>query len=145
MRAIPGARPGPALVRQVEDTGTGILPDVLAQIGDACDPTKQNGKDTGRATDVGVSTVRGMVAPPWLRHRPEPSRRGTTFRIFHSTAEGALGETPDPATAAVLHGNGELRLLVVAEVNIRNVTTTTLSHSGYRVIAPATGGGSNPP
>lgn len=83
--------------------------------------------------------------PPWLRHRPEPSRRGTTFRIFHPTAEGALGETPDPATAAVLHGNGELRLLVVAEVNIRNVTTTTLSHSGYRVIAPATGGGSNPP
>jgi nitrogen-specific signal transduction histidine kinase len=50
-------------VRQVEDTGTGILPDVLAQIGDACDPTKQNGKGTGQATDLGLSTVRGMVAP----------------------------------------------------------------------------------
>ena len=135
MRAIPGARPGPALVRQVEDTGTGILPDVLAQIGDACDPTTQNGKGTGQATDLGLSTVRGMVAPPRLRHCPEPSRRGTTFRIFHPAAEGALGETPVPASVAVLHGNGELSLLLVAEVNIRNVTTTPASHSGYRVIA----------
>ena len=62
-RRPPRRPPGPALVRQVEDTGTGILPDVLAQIGDACDPTKQNGKGTGQATDLGLSTVRGMVAP----------------------------------------------------------------------------------
>ena len=73
--------------------------------------------------------------PPRLRHCPEPSRRGTTFRIFHPAAEGALGETPVPASVAVLHGNGELSLLLVAEVNIRNVTTTPASHSGYRVSA----------
>ena len=72
--------------------------------------------------------------PRRLRHGPAPSRRGTTFRIFHPAAEGALGETPVPASVAVLRGNGELRL-VVAEVNIRNVTTSPASHSGYRVIA----------
>lgn len=145
MRATPGARPGPALVRQVEDTGTGILPDVLAQIGDACDPTKQNGKDTGRATDVGVSTVRGMVAPPMASSpsRAKPPRHHLPHFPPHRRRRPRRDARP--RHRRLPRGNGELRLLVVAEVNIRNVTTTTLSHSGYRVIAPATGGGSNPP
>ena len=106
--AMPGARPGPALVRQVEDTGTGILPDVLAQIGDACDPTKQNGRGTGQATDLGLSKVRGMIAPPdgfVTVQRQAAAAPPSAFSTPRPKAPSARRPSPPPSPSSTATAN----------------------------------------
>ena len=77
--AIPSARPGAWVLIEVDDTGSGIPPDVLARIWEPFFTTKGLGKGTG----LGLSTVRGIVAT----HRGfvdlhTEAGRGSTFRIF---------------------------------------------------------------
>jgi two-component system cell cycle sensor histidine kinase/response regulator CckA len=136
VRAIEGSRPGPWLMMQVEDTGTGIKPEVLARIWEPFFTTKEAGKGTG----LGLSTVRGIVETHrgFLSVQSELGK-GTMFRVYLPASEGALGEPTLPASLAIPRGNGQLILVVDDEINIRNVTTTTLSRHGYRVIAARDG------
>jgi signal transduction histidine kinase len=56
-RSIPGARAGKWVVLHVEDTGTGIAPDVLTRIWDPFFTTKVRGQGSG----LGLPTVRALV------------------------------------------------------------------------------------
>lgn len=135
-RAIPGARPGSWLALHVEDTGTGIAPEILARIWEPFYTTKESGKGTG----LGLSTVRGIVE---THHGfitvQSKLGRGTAFHIFLPAVEGPFGEPAAPAGQATPRGSGELILVVDDEPNIRDVTASTLTRHGYQVIAARDG------
>jgi signal transduction histidine kinase/CheY-like chemotaxis protein len=102
----PGIAPGPVTQIDVEDTGTGIAPDVLPRIFEPLFTTKPPGKGTG----LGLSSVYGVVRG----HRgtidvyTEPGR-GTRFSLlFPAAAEGvrpAPTLQPRPGMAIVADDN----------------------------------------
>lgn len=133
---IEGAQPGPYLVLSVEDTGTGIPPDVLARIWDPFFTTKETSKGTG----LGLSTVRGIVHAHkgFVTVETGPGR-GTVFQVFLPAIDAGPEDPAAPAQSLVPYGRGELILVVDDESNIRDVTMTILAHHGYRVIGAGDG------
>ena len=134
--AISGGRPGVFVVLQVEDTGTGIAPEVLARMWEPFFTTKESGKGTG----LGLATVRGIVE----NHQGfvEVSTLmggGSAFRIYLPVIEGEEADKLMPAARPLPPGKGELILVVDDERHIRDMLTTMLTRSGYRVIVAADG------
>jgi len=136
-RRVEGGKPGAWVVLQVEDTGSGIAPEVLTQIWEPFFTTKGAGKGTG----LGLSTVRGVVAnhKGFVSVKTQPGS-GTTFRVYLPAADemAATGATsggrPNPR-----RGSGELILVVDDEPNIREMTSAMLTRNGYRVITAGDG------
>lgn len=135
-RAIPGARPGNFVTIDVEDTGTGIPPEVLAHIWEPFFTTKEAGKGTG----LGLSTVRGIVESHqgWIELQTATGQ-GTTFRVNLPAAESDTAANPLAAPPFLPRGSGELLLLVDDEAANRDVTHATLARYGYRVLAAGSG------
>jgi PAS domain S-box-containing protein len=134
--AIPGGRPGPWLVLEVADTGTGIPPDVVERIWTPFFTTKGVGKGTG----LGLSTVRGIV----LNHHgfvelDTEVGRGTIFRVFLPAIESELPKANSTAPFDVPDGHGELILLVDDDEPIRDNVSAVLEKHGYRVVSCADG------
>ena len=129
-----GARPGRWVVLQVQDTGTGIPPEVLARMWEPFYTTKPSDKGTG----LGLSTVRGIVEgySGFITVRTELGR-GTTFRAYFPPAERALATTPTASLSP--RGNGELVLVVDDDALIRVTTTAMLTRHGYRVLVAGDG------
>ncbi len=132
-----GGRPGPFLVLEVEDTGSGIPAEILTHIWEPFFTTKGSGKGTG----LGLSTVRGIVE----NHAGFATVRtvigeGTAFRVYLPALNNVLDEgAVNTPAAAVPRGTGELVLVVDDEVSIRNMCATMLSRHGYRVLTAADG------
>jgi PAS domain S-box-containing protein len=134
--AIPGARPGPFMVIEVSDNGSGIRPEVFAHIWEPFYTTKGEGKGTG----LGLSTVRGIVE----NHQGFITLQttvgaGTTFEVYLPATEAEAADNLEPGPAPAPRGNGELLLLVDDESANRDVTQATLARQGYRVLAAASG------
>jgi PAS domain S-box-containing protein len=130
----PGALPGRWVVLQVQDTGTGIPPEVLARMWEPFYTTKPADKGTG----LGLSTVRGIIE----RHSglitvQTEVGHGTTFRAYLPPAEGAM--VAEAASAEAPRGNGELVLVVDDDALIRVITTAMLTRHGYRVLVAGDG------
>jgi PAS domain S-box-containing protein len=134
--AIDGGRPGAFVVLQVEDTGTGIAPDLLARIWEPFFTTKEAGKGTG----LGLSTVRAIIEnhQGFISLRTAPGQ-GACFRVYLPAAEGPEVEGAAPVPKALPAGKGELILVVDDEVNVRELTRTILGRSGYRTIVAVDG------
>ncbi len=134
--AIEGARPGMFLVLHVEDSGTGIPPDVLARMWEPFFTTKESGKGTG----LGLSTVRGIIETHngFIEVVTAPGR-GSAFRIYIPAAEGAANDRLSTPSRPLPPGKGELILVVDDERHIRDMTMTILQRAGYRVILAADG------
>jgi len=128
--ANPGAHPGPHVVLQVEDTGTGMPTEVLDRIFEPFFTTKELGKGTG----LGLSTALGIVHSHggFITVRSEPFR-GTSFEVYlpatPQSAAAAATAAPEPLPV----GEGELVLLVEDEPAILEVARTMLETHGYRV------------
>ncbi len=134
--AIPGARPGVFVVLQVEDTGTGIAPDVFVRMWEPFFTTKASGKGTG----LGLATVRGIVENHGGFIEVSTARDvGSSFRIFLPVIEGEESEKLVPELRPLPPGKGELILVVDDERQIRDMLTTMLGRNGYRVIVAADG------
>jgi len=130
-------RPGPFLAIQVEDTGTGIPPEVLGRIWEPFFTTKATGKGTG----LGLSTVRGILDShaAFVSVRSVPGA-GTTFQAFFPALDSSLDPCAVAQPAVVVpRGAGELVLVVDDEVSIRNMCATVLSRHGYRVLTAGDG------
>jgi two-component system, cell cycle sensor histidine kinase and response regulator CckA len=129
---VEGASAGAWVVLHVEDTGTGIPPEVLAHIWEPFFTTKGVGKGTG----LGLSTVRGIVENhKGFVNLKTQAGRGTSIRVFIPAAEvTGKGEDSDSVHPFPVRGNGELILIVDDEAQIREVTAATLAHYGYRVL-----------
>jgi two-component system cell cycle sensor histidine kinase/response regulator CckA len=116
---------------EVNDTGSGIPPEIVDRIFDPFFTTKGVGKGTG----LGLSTVHGIVKGHGglLKVSSTPGH-GTTFQIYLPAAPdqeavaGADALTPPPT------GHGELVLVVDDEPAITNAVRTVLEGSGYRVL-----------
>jgi CheY-like chemotaxis protein len=130
------ARPGRHVVISVQDTGTGIPPEVRDKIFDPFFTTKAVGKGTG----LGLSTSRAIVKSHggFITVYSEVGR-GTTFRVY-LPAERAGSEAPtQKAPEAVPRGRGELILVADDEASIRQITGQTLQAFGYRVLLASDG------
>ena len=130
--------PGPYIMIEVTDTGSGISREIIDHIFEPFFTTKEVGKGTG----LGLSTVLGIVkGHGGFVDIESESGRGSTFRVHlpvHQEA-GAVEYTGDVEEARPSRGNGELVLLVDDEAPILQMTQTALESFGYRVLTAGDG------
>jgi PAS domain S-box-containing protein len=133
----PGLKSGPHVCIGVQDSGTGIPPEVMDRIFDPFFTTKPVGKGTG----LGLSTVLGIVKGHGgiVQVRSEPGE-GACFEVYLPALESAgvgarVDDSPPPAT----QGHGEGILVIDDEQVIRDVFVAILRRSGYRVFDAADG------
>jgi PAS domain S-box-containing protein len=127
----PGLRAGPHVCISVQDSGTGIPPEVMERIFDPFFTTKPPGKGTG----LGLSTVLGIVKGHGgiVQVRSELGK-GACFEVYLPALESANdGPKADDSRPPVPHGHGEGVLVIDDEEVIRNVFLSILRRSGYRV------------
>jgi PAS domain S-box-containing protein len=130
------ARPGPYVVLQVEDSGTGMPPEIIDKIFDPFFTTKALGKGTG----LGLSTTIAIVKSHggFIRVYSELDK-GTRFRVYLPAQTESSAEERAAVASQLPRGNGELILVVDDEASVRHVTAQTLSAFGYRVIVAVDG------
>jgi two-component system, cell cycle sensor histidine kinase and response regulator CckA len=142
---------------EVEDTGTGIPPEIIDKIFDPFYTTK----DVGKGTGLGLSTVYGIVKQTGgFIYVDSVVGKGTTFRIFlpryipeaDEVQAPQLPETTAPAIAGAisaademvrstttdLTGHGTI-LLVEDEEGLRALNARGLKSRGYTVIEAGNG------
>jgi PAS domain S-box-containing protein len=143
------ASPGHELVRRygllatgrnalitVQDTGTGMTPDVAARVFEPFFTTKPPGKGTG----LGLAMVYGLVRQHEgsVAIHSEPGSGTTvliTLPVTEPRATGSAGK-PHPGGA---RGNGELVLVAEDEEGLRVATVRVLTRLGYSAIAASNG------
>jgi signal transduction histidine kinase len=126
----PDAEPGPFVALTVEDTGTGIPPEVLERMFDPFFTTKAS-----KGTGLGLSTVLGIVKG----HRgfltvETKVGRGTAFRLFFP----ATREKPVPVNGtrpvSVGGGQGETILVIDDERSLLELIRSLLEAYGYTTL-----------
>ncbi|HEY4300590.1 MAG TPA: response regulator [Candidatus Didemnitutus sp.] len=132
-----GTPPGSYVMLTVEDTGTGMPPEIVDRIFDPFFTTKALGKGTG----LGLSMVRGIVKSHGgsIVVSSEPGR-GTAFQLFlPAVFEPAV--TPPVAAPSPLarRGNGETVLVIDDEVDIGLLLKKYLQHFGYQPVVATSG------
>jgi len=127
----------PGVMLTVQDTGTGIPAQVLAEIFDPFFTTKSPDKGTG----LGLATVREVVKGAGGRIDVSSTLGvGTTFSIWFPASEGVVREAWSGRIATgVPAGRGEIVLLVEDEAHLREITRRVLVRAGYAVHAAADG------
>jgi CheY-like chemotaxis protein len=134
---LPEAKPGPHVLLEVRDTGSGMPPEVVERIFDPFFTTKGVGKGTG----LGLSTVHGIIQSHggFIKVDTQPGQ-GTTFRVYLPAAP-QHGEMLDSAEVReeIPDGHGQLILFVDDEAPVRNSARTALEAFGYEVLLAADG------
>jgi two-component system cell cycle sensor histidine kinase/response regulator CckA len=137
----PGFTVGEYVVIEVEDTGHGMTPEVMAKIFEPFFTTKGVGKGTG----LGLSTVYGIVKQTGGFVFPESGPgRGTTFRVYlprhhiDNVEEIPHQKAARKDRAADLTGTGCV-LLVEDEDAVRGFAVEALKRQGYEVLQAASG------
>lgn len=129
-----GMIPADYVLIDVQDTGTGMSPEIMAKIFEPFFTTKELGKGTG----LGLSTVYGIVKQTEGFIYPVSTLGvGTTFKIFLPryvpTAEESAAKVAQ-ATAPVKDLTGHERILLVEdEESVRAFSARALRTTGYEV------------
>jgi signal transduction histidine kinase len=119
---------------EVEDTGTGMPPEVQAHIFEPYFTTKglQQGSGLGLATvHAIVSQARGEITVISV------VGQGTTFRIYLPETDRPL--EADPAATAAAASHGGTVLLVDDDDDVRRMAERVLRRAGYSVLTAACG------
>ncbi|HQR05209.1 MAG TPA: PAS domain S-box protein [Gemmatales bacterium] len=127
----PDAKPGPYVLLDAADTGSGIPPEVLDKIFDPFFTTKGIGKGTG----LGLSTALGIVRSHggFLNVYSEIGK-GTRVTVYlPATGVNMAVEDKTEATSS-LRGHGELILIVDDEPLIVQTVQAVLQNSGYQTL-----------
>ena len=125
---------------EVEDTGTGMTPEVMEKIFEPFFSTKELGKGTG----LGLSTVYGIIKQTGGFIYPESELgKGTVFKIFlprHVAVEGEAVSKLQAPVAVVKDLTGHERILLVEdEDNVRAFSARALRATGYEVFEADSG------
>jgi PAS domain S-box-containing protein len=131
----PGLKPGPYVLINVIDTGSGIPSHIIDKIFDPFFTTKELGKGTG----LGLATVLGIVKSHAGVVNVSSGAHGTTFRVFFPAAPGACPPGELEAQVELPLGRGETVLIVDDEAAIREVAKAALAKSGYNVVTAEDG------
>lgn len=132
----PGAVVGPHVLVSVEDTGTGMPPDVLERIFEPFFTTKELGKGTG----LGLSTSMAIVKSHGGFVRPYSELgKGTRFRLYIPAQSREMAGTRIDESEELRRGAGETILLVDDEAVIRDITRQVLEAFGYKVLTALDG------
>ena len=124
----------------VEDSGTGIPPDILPRIFEPFFSTK----DIGAGTGLGLATVHGIVHQTGGHIAVDSTvGKGTTFTIYlpryvETAADKKQVAAEEKAAASDLTGSARI-LLVEDEDAVRTFSTRALSNKGYQVVDAAGG------
>jgi two-component system cell cycle sensor histidine kinase/response regulator CckA len=131
----PGIEPGPYVLLQVRDSGTGVPREIIDKIFDPFFTTKEIGVGTG----LGLSTVVGIVKSHggFVNVYSQPGE--TIFKIFLPAADTAQElETPG-TTRQIASGHGEKILIVDDEPGIREIARALLEKHGYEPVVAEDG------
>jgi two-component system cell cycle sensor histidine kinase/response regulator CckA len=137
--AYPGFARGDYVMIEVEDSGTGMPPDILDKIFEPFFSTKEVGKGTG----LGLSTVYGIVKQTdGYVFVDSTVGKGSTFRVFLPRFIPEAAEAPKPVAAPVaqadLTGRGTV-LLVEDEDAVRAFAARALVSRGFTVLEANSG------
>lgn len=127
--------PGNYVCIRVEDTGTGIPPEILDRVFEPFFTTKEPGDGTG----MGLATVYGIVKNHGGRIEINSGTTGTAFRAYLPTVtEAALAEHEESAPQAPARGTGRI-LVIDDEEIVREISTDLLESFGYDVVTADNG------
>ncbi|MEX1184850.1 MAG: PAS domain S-box protein [Gemmatimonadota bacterium] len=128
--------PGPYVLLQVCDTGSGMEPEVASKAFEPFFTTKGPGQGTG----LGLSTVYGIVKQSgghvWLETRPGS---GTELNILLPRLDEAAEPLPVVHVSTRPATGSETVLLVEDEKSVRDLAVRMLRKQGYEVIAATNG------
>ena len=125
---------GDYTLREVEDTGGGMSPEVQARIFEPFFTTKFTGQGLGLAAVAGVvKSHRGHIA---VRSTPG---EGTLFRLAFPARRGSAEPAREAAPGGPARRGSGLVLLVDDEELIREVGTALLAEIGFRAIVAQDG------
>jgi PAS domain S-box-containing protein len=125
-------RPGPHVMLEVHDTGSGMSPETLAKIFDPFFTTKFTGRGLGLSAVQGI--VRGHRGALKVYSTPG---QGTTFKVLFPASNAAAGEAAAPFSVD-LAGAGAV-LVVDDEEIVRKTAGLTLKRYGYYPVSAADG------
>jgi signal transduction histidine kinase len=133
-RAVSELPAGSYALIEVEDTGSGMAPEVQAHIFEPYFTTKGRLQGSG----LGLATVHAIVsqARGEITVASTPGR-GTTFRIYLPETDRPLDAEPTPAFAGA-RGGGTV-LVVDDDDDVRRMVERALRRAGYTVITAASG------
>jgi len=125
-----GMKPGPYVLLEVRDTGSGMDAVTQARIFEPFYTTK----DVGKGTGLGLATVEGIVSQSggYIAVESEVNR-GTAFRIYLPRVDDARA-TKTAALAPVAPRGSETILLVEDSEPLRLLTREYLVRQGYTVL-----------
>jgi CheY-like chemotaxis protein len=124
--------PGPHLVLEVQDNGSGMDRETQSRIFDPFFTTKFTGRGLGLSAVQGI--LRAHKGALELRSRPG---EGSTFRVFLPASARAIRSEPRPRERA---GRGTGTVLVVDDEEIvRQTSKVSLEHAGFRVMLADSG------
>lgn len=134
-RAHPHLTEGPHIVLSVEDTGTGIDPEVQSRVFEPFFTTKAPGKGSG----LGLSIVHGIVREHGgaLELESEPGK-GTTIRVLLPAVESDELDVPS-GPDEIQRGAGERILYVDDEPGLRTLGKRRLERLGYHLVIAGDG------
>lgn len=130
------ANPGPYVIIQVDDNGTGMPPHVVERIFDPFFTTKELGKGTGLGLSTSIAIIKSHGG--FIRVNSEVGV-GTRFRIYLPAIQAEVSTGRSSAPNELPLGHGELILVVDDEEAVRHITQQTLEAFGYRVLLASDG------
>lgn len=126
---------GRYVLLRVEDSGSGMTPEMQERIFEPFFTTKPNGRGTG----LGLSVVYGIVK----QHEgticvTSALGQGTTFDVYLPALGAAATAAPESEARPLARGN-ETVLLVEDEAPVRKLTAFVLRQAGYHVLQAVDG------
>jgi PAS domain S-box-containing protein len=124
--------PGQYVSLCVTDTGTGMTPEVQAQVFDPFFTTKPLGQGTG----LGLSMIHGFVRQSGGQVRIYSELgKGTTMCLYLPRYTGDLDAVAEDALTPTVHGgHGETVMVIDDEETVRMLVAEVLTDAGYHVL-----------